>query len=146
MSKTKGSLLLVGAAIALTACSGAGEPELAIMGEAPAKLPAWISGSAEMPVNDLTHVADVGHLKVFASRDDQDDWCVVLAIEPTSKGSDWAAAASCAPSARVAADGVSVRAVASSTRGGEARLLPDDSSGEIGKGSERVGDNLAVRR
>ena len=145
MSGTQLFLLVAGAA-ALTACSGAAEPELAIMGETPAEPPAWVSEPAGLPVNDLAQVADVDHLNVFASRDDEDSWCVVLAIEPTSERSDWAAGASCAPSERFATDGVWVEAAASSGRQGGALLLPDDFSGEIGDDWERFNDNLAVRR
>jgi hypothetical protein len=144
MSEVQLFLLVAGAA-ALTACTAA-EPELAIMGETPAELPAWVSESAGLPVNDLSHVAGVDYLEVFASRDNKDNWCVVLAIEPTSEGSDWAASASCAPSERFTTDGVWVEAAASSARRGGALLLPDDFSGEIGDDWERVNDNLAVRR
>lgn len=139
-------LLLVAGAVALTARSGPAEPELAILGEAPVELPAWVSERAGLPVEDLTRVAEVDHLVVFASRDDEDSWCVVLAIAPTSEGSDWVAGASCAPSKRFAAYGVSVEATAPSGRYGGALLLPDDFSGEIGDRWERVNDNLAVRR
>lgn len=115
------------------------------MEEAPAELPSWIGETAGLPVNDLTHVTDVDHLNVFASRDDESHWCVVLAIEPTSDGSDWAASASCAPSERFATEGVWVEA-ASAARGGGALLLPDNFDGEIGDDWERVNDNLAVRQ
>lgn len=144
MSKVKLPLLVAGAA-ALTACSGAPTPELAIMGETSAELPSWVGESEGLPVKDLTHVADSDHLKVFASHDDEDQWCVVLAVEPTSGGLDWAVGASCASSERFATDGVWVEA-ASSARDGGALLLPDGFSGEISDGWERVNDNLAVRR
>lgn len=138
-------VLLVAAAAAFTACSGTAEPELAIMGETPAQLPEWVSNSEDMPVKDLTHVADVDHLNVFASRDGEDNWCVVLAIEPTSEGSDWSAASGCSSSERFATDGIWVK-TGSSTRFGGALLLPDDFSGEIEDDWERVNDNLAVRQ
>jgi hypothetical protein len=117
-----------------------------MMGDAPAELPGWVSEPAGLPVHELAHVADVGHLNVFASRDDEDDWCVLLAVEPTSEGSDWAAGASCAPSKSFSSGGVWVEATASSGRHGGAWLLPDGFNGEIGSDWERVNDNLAIRR
>ncbi len=72
-------VLLVAAAF--TACSGAAEPELAIMGQTPAQLPEWVSNSEDMLVRDLTQRADADHLSVFASRDREGNWCVVLTIE-----------------------------------------------------------------
>lgn len=111
----------------------------------PAELPSWVSESADLPVDDLAHVADVEHLNVFASRDDEGHWCVVLAIEPTSDGSGWTAGASCAPAERFASEGVWVEAT-SPARGGGALLLPDDFDGEVGEDWERVNDDLAVRQ
>lgn len=137
--------LLVAGAVALTACSGASKPELAIMEEAPTELPAWVSGPEGLPTNDLAHVADVDQSKVFASRDD-DNWCVLLAIEPTSEGSTGMTSAACAPAKRFASDGVWVETGGSSTGLVGALLLPDDFSGEIEDDWERVNDNLAVRR
>lgn len=138
-------MLMAGAAT-LSACSGAVEPQLGIMEQPPAELPPWVGEPGGLPVNDLAHVADVDHLNVFASRDDVGHWCVVLAIEPTSDGSDWAASASCAPSERFATDGVWVEASSPSARRGGALLLPDDFDGEIADDWERVNDNLAVRQ
>ncbi len=137
-------MLLVAAAAAVTACSGPADPQLAIMKEPQAQLPEWFSSPEGVPDEDLANVADVDQLHVFASRDTEDNWCVTLAVEPTSGGSNWMAASSCAPSERFAADGVSV--TISSTRGGSALLLPDDFSGDIKDGWERINDNLAVRR
>jgi hypothetical protein len=139
-------LPLVAGAAALTACSGAAEPELALLGGAPAELPAWVDEPDGLPVKDVAHVADVDHLSVFAGRDDAGQWCVVLALHPTSEGSDWGVAASCAASEQFAADGVWVTASPPSARFGGALLLPDDFSGEIGDDWERVNDNLAIRR
>lgn len=121
------------------------EPRMEIMDAAPAELPPWISESARLPVNDLAHVADVDDFKVFASRDDEGQWCVLLALEPTSDGSDWAVGSSCAPSQRFATDGISIEA-SSSGRWGGALLLPDNFGGKIGDEWERVNDNLAVRQ
>lgn len=137
-------MLLVAAAAAVTACSGPADPQLAIMEETPARLPEWVSSPEGIPGKDLAHVADVDQLHVFASRDGEDRWCVVLAVEPTPGGSDWMAAHSCAPSERFAKDGVSV--TISTPRGGGVLLLPDDFSGQITDGWERINDNLAVRR
>lgn len=113
--------------------------------ETPVELPAWVSESEGLPTNDLTHVADVDHLKVFACRNDEDDRCVLLAIEPTSEDSGWVTGANCAPAEQFASDGVQVKAAALSARRGSAMLLPDNFSGEIADGWERVNDNLAVR-
>jgi hypothetical protein len=145
MSRTRFALLVAGT-VTVSACSGAADPRLAILEEAPAELPPWVTESAGLPVNDLSHVADVGHLNVFASRNDEGRWCVVLAIEPASDSSDWAAGASCAPSERFATDGVWVETAAPSGRGGGALLLPDDFEGETGDDWERVNHNLAIRR
>lgn len=136
--------MLVAGVATVSACSGAAEPRVGLMDESSAQLPSSVGESAGLPVTDLAHVADVEHLNVFASRDDEGHWCVVLAIEPTSDGSDWAAGASCAPSERFATEGVWVEAT-SSSRGGGALLLPDDFGGELGEDWERVNDNLAVR-
>lgn len=137
--------LLVGGVVAVSGCAGGNEPQLAIMEGAHAELPSWVSEPAGLPVDDLAHVADRDHLSVFASRDGDGLWCVILAIEPTSDGSDWAAGANCAPSDRFATEGVWVEA-ASSERGGGALLLPDDFGGEIGDDWKRVNDNLAIHR
>lgn len=122
------------------------EPKLGIMEGAPAELPPWASEADGLPVRDWTRVADVDHLSVFASRDDEGQWCVVLAIEPTRGRSDWVAGASCARSERFATDGVRVEVALRSERWGGALLLPDDFDGEIGDDWERVNDNLAVRQ
>lgn len=135
---------LVAAASAVTACSGTADPELAVLDEAPAQLPEWFSNPSGVPIKDLAHVGDVDQLHVFAGREGQDSWCVVLAIEPIAEGSDGMAASSCAPSERFAAEGVWV--TISATSDGSALLLPDDFSGQIADGWERINDNLAVRR
>ena len=132
---------LVVAAAAITACSGTADPQLALMAETPAQLPGWFTNP---PIEDLAQVGSVDQLNVFAGRDGEDNWCVVLAIEPTTGGPDWMAASSCAPSERFAAEGVSV--TISSTRDSSALLLPDDFSGQMEDGWERINDNLAVRR
>ncbi|MGB3764742.1 MAG: hypothetical protein WA966_16140 [Ornithinimicrobium sp.] len=129
-------------AAVVTACSGTADPQLAIMDEAPAQLPEWFSNP---PIEeDLARVGDVDQMHVFAARDGQDNWCIVLAIEPTARGSDWMAASSCASSERFAEEGVSV--TISSTSDSSALLVPDDFSGQMANGWERINDNLAVRR
>jgi len=140
------SVPLIAVLCALVACSGSAEPELAIMGDGRDQLPAWVGDAAGLPVEDLTRVADVDGLHVFASRDGDSNWCVVLVIEPTSQGSDWGAASSCTPGQQFAEEGARVEATAPSGRSGGALLLPDGYSGDIEEGWERVNDNLAIRQ
>ncbi len=129
--------------MSLTACTGAAEPEMAIMGEEPATLPAWAGEAEGTPVADLTRVGALEYIEVFASRDKDDNWCVIMAIEPNPEGEDWSTAASCVTPEQFMDQGALVSG--GGQRFGGALLLPDGFTGEIEEDFERINDNLAVK-
>ncbi len=143
MSITKRAALMTITALALSACANTAEPELAIMGATPTALPTWTVGADSLPDNNLTHVGTKERLDVFASRNDDDQWCVVLIIAASPEGEDGSSASACKGSADFA-EGGAATSVAGANPGG-AWLLPDGFSGELLEGWERVNDNLAVQ-
>lgn len=87
LPRTRIVFAAVGVALVVVACSGASdlygtfEPRLEIMERGgQAELPDCIEvePGADLPVTDLTHVADHDDASVFASRGEEDKWCVLL--------------------------------------------------------------------
>jgi hypothetical protein len=145
MSKKILATLAVGTALALSACSAASGPQLAIMEEGGnAQLPEWLEHDGNLPLNDLTKIAEVDDLIVFASRNDDDEWCMIAVLTPTAEHEEWAAGSSCSSPALFAERGITVGTGSQFSSAG-AQLLPDRYTGPIEDGWARINDNLAVR-
>ncbi|MBH0083887.1 hypothetical protein [Salinibacterium sp. SWN167] len=145
MRKRTLATLAVGTALALSACSGASGPQLAIMEEGGnAQLPEWLEHDGRLPLTDLTKIGEVDDLIVFASRNDDGEWCMIAALAPTAEHEEWAAGTSCSSPALFAERGITVGTASQFSSGG-AQLVPDGYTGPIEEGWVRVNDNLAVR-
>jgi hypothetical protein len=146
MQRPIGVILAIGATLALAGCVAS--PELQLDGSAEdAEFPEWIDDSSGLPSIDLTLLGEVGELTAYASRDDDNDWCVIAVLSPSPEGNgdDWSASASCVPPAVFATNGAIV-SVGGGGHSGGAHLLPPGYNKPLGVGWVRVSAQLAVKR
>ena len=131
----------------LVGCSVGEEPELSLMNDEQAQVdvPVHVAESDHIELEHITYVGEGEGFSVFAARDCDDHWCVLLDVEPPANSpDDWAVASSCASSEDFAARGVWVQS--ESVAGTyTAQLLPDNFTGEIDPDLERINDNLAAK-
>ncbi|GAA1219281.1 hypothetical protein [Rhodoglobus aureus] len=138
------AIIAVGAALMLTACSTTAGPQLAVMDEGGnAQLPDWVENPEGIPTIDLTLIGEYDDMTVYASRNDDDEWCVIAALAPLASENDWVVSTACGPAIYFGINGAEIRG-GSSTRSGGALLLPDGYTGTIEDGWVRINDNLAV--
>lgn len=134
------------AALLLAGCSGSEDPELAIMNDSQEReIPERVKDVGEdMQMQNHTFVGEGEDFSVFAARDGQDAWCILLYNEPSPNNpDDWSVSSSCGTSGDLANGKVWVQGGSSRTH--TAQLLPDNYSGEIAEDLERVNDNLAAK-
>lgn len=131
----------------LAGCSGGEEPELALMNDEQVQtdVPVHVAESEHIELENMTYVGEGEGFSVFAARDRDDNWCVLLNVEPPANSpDDWAVTSSCASSEDFAVRGVWVQ---SESLAGTytAQLLPDNFTGEIDPDLERINNNLAAK-
>lgn len=104
---------------------------------------------AETGDGDLANISYVGEgddFSVFAVRDSEDRWCVVLYNEPLPDNpDDWSVGSSCRASEDFVNSRIWVQA-GSPSRMHTAQLLPDNFTGDIDKDLELMNDNLAAKK
>lgn len=132
--------------LVLVGCGDTNEPELSLMNDeqTQTEVPARVAESSK-DKNNITYVGDGEDFSVYAARDSDSNWCVLIDVEPPANSpDDWVVTASCAPSENFAARGAWVQ---SGTPAGTytAQLLPDNFTGEIEPDLERINDNLAAK-
>lgn len=135
--------LTAAAAVALSACAAPAEPKLAVLGQEPASLPAWVYDEYLHSLVDLSRVGTDGYVDVLASHDENGDWCIVMVLQEDIEGEYGAVAANCVSAELFASDGVRTSG-ANGERSGTAWILPDDFTGEVNGEWERITENLAV--
>lgn len=131
----------------LVGCSSSDEPELSLMNDEQAQtdVPVHVAESEHLELENITYVGEGEGFSVFAARDRDENWCVVLDVEPPANSpDDWAVASSCASSEDFAARGAWVQSESVSGTY-TAQLLPDNFTGEIDPDLERINDNLAAK-
>lgn len=131
----------------LVGCSGGEEPKLSIMNDEQVQkdVQVHVAESDHIELENMTYVGEGEGFSVFAARDRDDNWCVLLDVEPPANSpNDWAVTSSCASSEDFAVRGVWVQS--ESVAGTyTAQLLPDNFTGEIDPDLERINDNLAAK-
>lgn len=152
-------------AVLLVGCAGAAAPNVSLMDdeqaqvEVPSHIEYFIDNFYAIEVgqdhdDDLFRGQDLENFtlieagedfSVFAARDNEDNWCVVLDNKPLAEHpDDWTIGVSCASSENFSADGIRLQ-IETPTRMHTAQLLPDDFTGDIPDDLERINDNLAAR-
>lgn len=86
-------------------------------------------------------------MTAYASRDENDNWCVIAIDAPsaTGNGDDWGASSSCVPPATFASNGAMV-SYSGGGRSGGAHFLPPGYHEQLEAGWVRVSPQLAVKR
>ena len=146
MTKTRFLTIMGFSGLLLVGCAGANETELSLMGDEQPQtdIPVHVAESSKDKSN-LTYVGAGEGFTVYAARDRDDNWCVLLDVEPPANSpDDWVVGGSCASSEDFAARGVWAQL---GTLSGTytAQLLPDNFTGEIDPDLERINDNLAAK-
>ncbi|WP_150119326.1 hypothetical protein [Enteractinococcus helveticum] len=167
MNKKRLLSLMGFSGLLLVGCTGTAEPELSLMNEeqAQADIPTHVAsfindfsatvtnvgqdsdhpGYQGQGLTNFTLIDAAENFNVFAARDDDDNWCVVLDNTPLADHpDDWAIGISCAPSEDFAAHGLRLQ-IDTPTLTHTAQLLPDDFTGEIDPDLERINDHLAAQ-
>lgn len=167
MNKKRFLSVLGFSGLLLVGCVATAESEVSIMedGQAQAEIPAHVQSfiqdfsaadtnigqSSDHPgyqgqdLKNFTLIDAGENFTVFAARDDDHNWCVVLDNKPLAdQPDDWAIGISCAPSENFVADGLLLQ-IDTPTRTHTAQLLPDNFTGEIAPTLERINDNLAAK-
>ncbi|MBH0083886.1 hypothetical protein [Salinibacterium sp. SWN167] len=145
MLKPRHFLLAAVVTLALSACITAPEPTVSAVDSNGIEIPAWLDlAGTGHPARDLTWVGETDLLVALSSRNNADEWCVVLALKPAEGDPGVTTGSSCVSPAKFADQGVGIR-IGNETVSGNARIFPDGYTGPIEEGWVRVNDNLAVR-
>jgi len=147
MTKAKFLMLMGFSGLLLVGCSGSAEPELSVMGDeqAQADIPVHVGESEHLELENIAYVGEGEGFSVFAARDSEDRWCVVLYNEPPADDpGGWHVGTSCASSEDFA-EGRGWVQGGTTGRVHTAQLLPDNFTGEIDPDLERINDNLAAK-